>query len=143
VRGKEHEREGTVFGWQLSLRTEARTSRPPAATVVKDQEQGVLWRRTLCRPTPTKVAGAARRRQPDCEKHGGDGVDRCWLDPQGITGVLPAHAERAVTADGRAQATAAEGMTIGGWVREVDNAAYRSFPKGSPQCTFATGISTS
>jgi hypothetical protein len=50
-------------------------------------------------------------------------VDRCWLDPQGIAGVVPAHAERVVTADGRAQATDAEGMTIGGWVREMDDDA--------------------
>jgi hypothetical protein len=78
VRGKEHEREGTVFGWQLSLRTEARSSRPPAATVVKDQEQGVLWRRTLRTQTPAKVAGAARRRQAGFDKGCGDGMDLCW-----------------------------------------------------------------
>jgi hypothetical protein len=57
--------------------------------------------------------------------------------------VVPAHTERAVAADARAQATAAEGMTIGGWVLEVDDEAYRSFPEGSPQCEFATSISTS
>jgi hypothetical protein len=112
-----------VPDWQLIGRTEARTSRPPAVKVVKDQEQGGLWRRALCLPTPTKVARAARGRRPDGEKRGGDGVDRCWLDPQGIAGVVPAHAERVVTADGRAQATDAEGMTIGGWVREMDDDA--------------------
>jgi hypothetical protein len=46
-------------------------------------------------------------------------VDLCWLDPQGITGVVPANANMAVSADARAQATAGEGMPIGGWVLEV------------------------
>jgi hypothetical protein len=52
------------------------------------------------------------------------------LDSQGITGVVPANANRAVTADARAQATAGEGMTIGCWVLEVDDDAYRIFPAG-------------
>jgi hypothetical protein len=130
VRGKGREREGTASGWQLIVRTEARTRMPPAVKVVKvmkDREQGGLWRQALRMPTPAKVAGVAHRRQPDCDKRGGDGVDLCWLDPK----------------DARAQATAAGGMTIGGWVLEVDDDAYRSFPEGSPQCAFATSISTS
>jgi hypothetical protein len=39
--------------------------------------------------------------------------------------MVPAHAKRAVTAAGRPQATAAEGMTIGCWVLEVDDDASR------------------
>jgi hypothetical protein len=31
-------------------------------------------------------------------------------------------------------------MTIGGWVLEVDDDAYRSFPEGSPQYAFATSL---
>jgi hypothetical protein len=50
-------------------------------------------------------------------------VDLCWLDPQGITGVVPANANRAASADARAQATAREGMPIGCWVIEVDDDA--------------------
>jgi hypothetical protein len=50
-------------------------------------------------------------------------VDLCWLDPQGITGVVPANANRAVSAGARAQATAGEGMPIGCLVLEVDNDA--------------------
>jgi hypothetical protein len=102
-----------VPGWQLIVRTEVHTSRPRAVKVVQDQEPGVLWRRALRLQTPAKVAGAARRRQPGFDKRGGHGVDLCWLNPQGITGVGPANAKRAVTADARAQATTAEGMTIG------------------------------
>jgi hypothetical protein len=94
-------------------------------------------------PTPANGAGVAHRRQPDCEKRGGDRVDLCGLDPQGITRVVPANAERDVTGDARAQATAGEGMTIGGWVLEVDDEVYRSFPEGSLQCAFAPSISTS
>jgi hypothetical protein len=98
-----------VPGWQRIVRTEVHASRPRAVKVVQDQGPGVLWRRALRLPTLAKVAGAARRRQPGFDKCGGDGVDLCWLDPQGITGVGPANAKRAVTADARAQATTAGG----------------------------------
>jgi hypothetical protein len=109
MRGQGREREGTASGWQLSVLFEARTSMPPAVKGVQDQGQGVLWRRALRKQTPAKVAGAARQRQPGFDKRGGDGVDLCGLDPRGSAGVVPAHAERAVTADARAQATTAGG----------------------------------
>ena len=99
-------------GWQLNGRTEARTSRPLAVKVIKDQEQGVLWMRALRMPMPANVAGAARRRQPSFDKGFGDGADLCRLDQQAIPGVVPANANRAVTADARAHATAGEGMSI-------------------------------
>jgi hypothetical protein len=50
--------EGTVRGWQLTVLTEAPTSRPLAVKVIKDQEQGVLWTRALRMQTPAKVAAA-------------------------------------------------------------------------------------
>jgi hypothetical protein len=121
-----------VSGWQLIMRTEARTGRPLAVKGIQDQAQGVLWTRALRMPTPAKVAGAARRRPPGFYTRCGDGVDLRWLDPQGITGVVRANAKRALTADTRAQATAAEGMSIGGWAHEVDDDADRIFPGGAP-----------
>jgi hypothetical protein len=121
-----------VPGWQLIMRTEARAGRPVAVKGIQDQAQGVLWTRALRMPTPAKVAGAARRRPPGFYTRCGDGVDLRWLDPQGITGVVRANAKRALTADTRAQATAAEGMSIGGWAHEVDDDADRIFPGGAP-----------
>jgi hypothetical protein len=48
-----------------------------------------------------------------------DGTDRWWLDQHGITCVVPAKANMAVTADARAQAAAQEDITMGRRVHTV------------------------
>jgi hypothetical protein len=121
-----------VSGWQLSVLIVARTRLSLAMKVVQDQEQKVLWRRALHMQTPARVGGATRRRRPGFDKRCRDGMDQCRPDPQGITGLVLANANRAATADARTQATAGQGMTIGCWVLDVNDDAYRIFPEGSP-----------
>jgi hypothetical protein len=55
-----------------------------------------------------------------------DGVDRWWLDQRGITCVVPAKANLAVTADAQAQAAAGEGVTIGRRVHTVRHGQGRT-----------------
>jgi hypothetical protein len=48
-----------------------------------------------------------------------DGADLWWLAQRGITFVVPAKDNMAVTADARAQAVAGEGITVGRRVHTV------------------------
>jgi Transposase DDE domain len=111
--GKVHEIEVTVYGWKLIVLIDARTKIPLAATVVPIQEHETLSLRALVTQARTNLAGAARLSKVVFDRGFLDGTDLWWLDQQGITFVVPAKANMAVTADARAQATAGEEITVG------------------------------
>jgi hypothetical protein len=112
-RGKVHEIEVTVYGWKLIVLIEAYTKIPLAATVVPIQEHETLSLRALVTQARPNLAGHARLHKVVFDKGFLDGVDLWWLAQRGITFVVPAKDNMAVTADARAQATAGEGITIG------------------------------
>jgi hypothetical protein len=118
-RGKAHEIEVTVYGWKVIVLIEARTKIPLAAKVVKIHEHEVLWMRALVIQAQANLAGAARLDKLVFDKGFLDGADLWWLAQQGITFVLPAKDNMAVTADARAQAAAGEGVTMGHRVHTV------------------------
>jgi Transposase DDE domain len=112
-RGKEHEIEVTVYGWKLIVLIEADTKIPMAATVVPIQEHETLSLRALVTQARTNLAGHARLHKVVFDRGFLDGVDLWWLAQHGITFVVPAKDNMAVTADAQAQAAAGEGMTVG------------------------------
>jgi Transposase DDE domain len=112
-RGKVHEIEVTVYGFQLMVVIDARTKIPLAGKVVPIHEQEVLSMRALVTQARTNLAGHARLHKVVFARGFLDGVDLWWLDHRGLTVVVPAKDNRAVTADARAQALAGEGITIG------------------------------
>jgi hypothetical protein len=67
----------------------------------------------------TNLAGASRLHKVIFDRGFLDGVDLWWLDQQGITFVVPAKDNMAVTTDARAQAAAGEGITVGRRVHTV------------------------
>jgi hypothetical protein len=112
-RGKVHEIEVTVYGWKLIVLIEARTKIPLAAKVVLIHEHEVLSMRALVTQARTNLAGDARLHKVVFDRGFLDGADLWWLDQHGITFVVPAKDNMAVTADARAQAAAGEGVTVG------------------------------
>jgi Transposase DDE domain len=112
-RGHVHEIEVTVYGWKLIVLIDARTKIPLAATVVPIQEHETLSLRALVTQARTNLAGHARLHKVVFDKGCLDGVDLWWLEQRGITFVVPAKDNMAVTADARAQAVAGEGITVG------------------------------
>ena len=113
TRGKVREIEVTVYGWKLMVLIEARTKIPLAAKVVPIQEHETLSLRALVTQARTNLASRARLHKVVFDKGFLDGVDLWWLAQRGITFVVPAKDNMAVTADARAQAAAGEGITIG------------------------------
>jgi hypothetical protein len=118
-RGKVHELEVTVYGWKLIVLIDARTKIPLAGKVVPIHEHEVLSMRALVTQARTNLARYARLHKVVFDKGFLDGVDLWWLDQRGITFVVPAKANMAVTADAQAQAAAGEGVTIGRRVHTV------------------------
>jgi Transposase DDE domain len=112
-RGQVHETEVTVYGWKLIVLIEARTKIPLAATVVPIQEHETLSLRALITQARTNLAGHVRLHKVVFDRGFLDGVDLWWLEQRGITFVVPAKANMAVTIDAQAQAAAGEGITVG------------------------------
>jgi hypothetical protein len=105
--------EVTVYGWKLLILIDARTKIPLAVKVVPIQAHETLFLRALVTQARTNVAGHARLSKVVFDRGFLDGTDLWWLDQRGITFVVPAKANMAVTADARAQAAAGEEVTVG------------------------------
>ena len=118
-RGQEHEIEVTVYGWKVLFLIDAATKIPLAVKVGPIQEHEVLWMRALVTQARTNLAGAARLHKVVFDRGFLDGTDLWWLDQHGITFVVPAKDNMAVTVDARAQAAAGEGITVGRRVHTV------------------------
>jgi hypothetical protein len=125
-RGHVHELEVTVYGWKLIVLIDAGTKIPWAGQVVPINEHEVLSMRALVTQARTNLAGHARLHKVVFDKGFLDGVDLWWLEQRGITFVVPAKDNMAVTADARAQATAGEGITVGRRVHTVRHGQGRA-----------------
>jgi Transposase DDE domain len=119
TRGRVHEVEVTVYGWNVLLLIEATTKIPLAVKVGPIQEHETHWTRALVTQARTNLAGSAGLHKVVFDKGFLDGTDLWWLDQQGILFVVPAKANMAVTADARAQAAAGEGLSMGQRVHTV------------------------
>jgi hypothetical protein len=125
-RGQVHEIEVTIYGWKLSVLIDGRTKIPLAGKVVPINEHKVLSMRALVTQARTNVAGHARLHKVVFERGCLDGVDLWWLDQHGMTFVVPAKDNMAVTADARAQAAAGEGITRGRRVHTIRHGQGRA-----------------
>jgi Transposase DDE domain len=112
-RGQVHEIDVTVYGWKVLLVMDAATKIPLAVKLGKIQEHETHWTRALVTQARANLAGCARLHKLIFDKGFLDGTDLWWLDQHALTFVVPAKANMAVTADARAQAAAAEGITVG------------------------------
>jgi hypothetical protein len=117
--GKVREIEVTVYGWKPIVLIDALTKIPLAVTVVPIHEHEVLSMRALVTQARTNLAGHARLHKVVFDRGFLDGADLWWLDQHGITFVVPAKENMAVTVDARAQAAAGEGVTVGRRVHTV------------------------
>jgi Transposase DDE domain len=117
--GTVREIEVTVYGWKLIVLIDARTKIPLAVRVVPINEHEVLSMRALVTQAQTNLAGAARLHKVVFDRGFLDGVDLWWLEQHGITCVVPAKENMAVTVDAQAQAAVGEGVTIGHRVHTV------------------------
>jgi hypothetical protein len=87
--------------------------------VVPSHAPEVLAMRALVTQARTNLAGFARLHKLVFDRGFLDGADLWWLDQHGITFVVPAKENMAVTVDARAQAAAGEGVTVGHRVHTV------------------------
>jgi Transposase DDE domain len=117
--GNVREIEVTVYGWKPIVMIDARTKIPLAVTVVPIHEHEVLSMRALVTQARTNLAGFTRLHKVVFDRGFLDGPDLWWLDQHGITFVVPAKENMAVTVDARAQAAAGEGVTLGCRVHTV------------------------
>jgi Transposase DDE domain len=117
--GNVREIEVTVYGWKPIIMIDARTKLPLAVTVVPIHEHEVLSMRALVTQARTNLAGFARLHKVVFDRGFLDGADLWWLDQHGLTFVVPAKENMAVTVDARAQAAAGEGVTVGRRVHTV------------------------
>jgi hypothetical protein len=111
--GHVHEIEVTVYGWKVIILIDARTKLPLAIKVVPIQAHETLFLRALVTQARTNLGGAARLAKVVFDRGFLEGTDLWWLDQHGLTFVVPAKANMAVTADARAQATAGAESTVG------------------------------
>jgi Transposase DDE domain len=118
-RGHVHEVEVTVYGWKPIVLIDAATKIPLAVKVVPIHEHEVLSMRALVTQARANLAGTTRLQKVVFDRGFLDGVDLWWLDQHGMTFVVPAKDNMAVTADARAQAAAGEGITVGRRVHTV------------------------
>jgi Transposase DDE domain len=118
-RGRVHEIEVTVYGWKVLLVIDAATKIPLAAKVVQIQEHEALWTRALVTQARANLAEDVCLQKVVFDQGFLDSTDLWWLDQHGITFVVPAKANMAVTADARAQTGAGEGITVGRRVHTV------------------------
>jgi hypothetical protein len=117
--GHVREIEVTVYGWKPIVLIDALTKIPLAVQVVPIHEHEVLSMRALVTQARTNLAGRARLHKVVFDRGFLDGADLWWLDRHGITFVVPAKDNMAVTVDARAQAAAGEGITMGRRVHTV------------------------
>jgi Transposase DDE domain len=111
--GREHAIEVTVYGWKVLLLIDATTKIPLAVKVGQIQEHETHWTRALVTQARANLAGHARLHTVVFDRGFLDGTDLWWLDQQGLSFVVPAKTNMAVTADARAQAAAGEEVTVG------------------------------
>jgi hypothetical protein len=119
TRGTVHEIEVTVYGWKPIVLIDAATKIPLAVKVVPIHEHAGLSMRALVTQARMNLAGDARLHTGVFDRGCLDGVDLWWLDQHGITFVVPAKDNMAVTADARAPAAAGEDITVGRRVHTV------------------------
>lgn len=112
-RGQVHEIEVTVYGWKVLILIDAATKIPLAVKVGKIEEHETHWTRALVTQARANLAGHARLHTVVFDRGFLDGTDLWWLDQQGLSFVVPAKTNMAVTADARAQAAAGDGITHG------------------------------
>jgi Transposase DDE domain len=113
TQGRMQEIEVTVYGWKVLLLIDAATKIPLAVKVGQIHEHEALWTRALVTQARLNLASAARLHKVIFDKGFLDGSTLWWLDQHGVTFVVPAKANMAVTADARAQAAAGEDITVG------------------------------
>jgi hypothetical protein len=124
--GTVHEIEVTVYGWKVIVLIDAQTKIPLAVKVVPIQVHETLWLRALVVQARANLASDARLHKLVFDKGFLDGTDLWWLDQRGITFVVPAKANMAVTADARAQAAAGDGIPRGRRVPTVRHGQGRT-----------------
>jgi Transposase DDE domain len=124
--GHVREIEVTVFGWKAIVLIDAPTKIPLAVKVVPIHEHEVLSMRALVAQARTNLASDARLHKVVFDRGFLDGVDLWWLDHQGITFVVPAKDNMAVTVDARAQAAVGEGVTVGRRVHTIRHGQGKS-----------------
>jgi hypothetical protein len=90
------------------------------------QAHETLWLRALVVQAQANLVSAARLHKLVFDKGFLDGTDLWWLDQRGITFVVPAKANMAVTADARAQAAAGEGLSLGRRIHTVRHGQGRT-----------------
>jgi hypothetical protein len=88
--------------------------------------------------------GAARLAKVVFDKGFLDGTELWWLNQHGITFVVPAKANMAVTADARAQATAGEEITVGRRAHTVHHGQGKTArtERLEPEVVGITGLTT-
>jgi Transposase DDE domain len=118
-RGNVHEIEVTVYGWKPIVLIDPATKIPLAVKVGPIHEHEVLSMRALVTQAQTNLAGETRLHKVVFDRGLLDGVDLWRPDQHGMTFVVPAKDNMAVTADGRAQAAAGEGGTVGRHVQTI------------------------
>jgi Transposase DDE domain len=111
--GAVRERAVTAYGWKVIVLIDAQTKIPLAVKVGPIQVHETLGLRALAVQARANLASDARLHKLVFEKGFWDGPDLWWLDPRGITCVVPAQANMAVAADARAQAAAGAGIPRG------------------------------
>jgi Transposase DDE domain len=124
--GHVHEIEVTVYGWKVIVLIDVRTKIPLAVKVVPIQAHETLWLRALVVQAHANLASDGRLHKLVFDKGFLDGPDLWWLDQRGVTFVVPAKANMAVTADARAQAAAGAGITRGRRVHTVRHGQGRT-----------------
>jgi Transposase DDE domain len=124
--GHVREIEVTVYGWKPIVLIEAMTKIPLAVKVVPIHEHEVLSMRALVTQARANLAGTARLHKVVFDRGFLDGADLWWLDRHGITFVVPAKDNMAVTVDARAQAATGEGVTVGRRVHTVRHGQGKS-----------------
>jgi hypothetical protein len=124
--GHVREIEVTVYGWKPIVLIDAMTKIPLAVKVVPLHEHEVLSLRALVTQARANLAGTARLHKVVFDRGFLDGADRWWLDPQGITFVVPAKDHMAVTVEARAPAAAGEGITVGRRVHTIRHGQGKS-----------------
>jgi hypothetical protein len=110
--GRVHEMEVTVYGWNVRRRSDAATQMPLAVKVGKRHEHEALWPRALVPQARLTRAGAGRRHKVSCDQGVLAGSTRWWLNPPGVTVVVPATTPLAVVAEARAQAVASAALAL-------------------------------
>ena len=124
--GHVREIEVTVYGWKPIVLIDAMTKIPLAVKVVPIHEHEVLSMRALVTQARVNLAGTARLHKVVFDRGFLDGADLWWLDRHGITFVVPAKDNMAVTVDARAQAAAGESVTVGRRVHTIRHGQGKS-----------------